>query len=81
MTNDLIGKYDDSINCNEMAHMYPPATLSQLAADEWIGYYKTGDTDDSTRQIAPTLSCFCTSEYMELGSDAADKSYTSSDGQ
>ena len=81
MTNDLIGKYDDSINCNEMGHMYPPATLSQLAADEWIGYYKTGDTDDSTRQIAPTLSCFCTSEYMELGSDAADKTYTSSDGQ
>lgn len=28
MTNDLIGKYDDSINCNEMGHMYPPATLS-----------------------------------------------------
>jgi len=39
MTNELIGKYDDSINCSEMGHMYPPATLSQLAADEWIAYY------------------------------------------
>ena len=28
MTNDLIGKYDDSINCYEMSRMYPPQTLS-----------------------------------------------------
>lgn len=79
MTNDLIGKYDDSINCNEMAHMYPPAALSQLAADEWLDYYKNGG-DDSGRQISPTLSCFCTSQYMEIGQDAAEKSYTSTDG-
>lgn len=79
MTNDLIGKYDDSINCNEMAHMYPPAALSQLAADEWLDYYKNGG-DDTGRQISPTLSCFCTSQYMEIGQDAAEKSYTSTDG-
>jgi len=66
MTNDLIGKYDDSINCQEMGHMYPPATLSQLAADEWIDYYKNGG-DESGRQISPTLSCFCTAEYVEIG--------------
>ena len=39
MTNDLIGKYDDSINCQEMGHMYNQKQLSQLAADEWIDYY------------------------------------------
>ena len=24
MTNDLIGKYDDSMNCKEVEKMYPP---------------------------------------------------------
>ena len=28
MTNDLIGKYDDSMNCDEVAHMYDAKTLS-----------------------------------------------------
>ena len=27
MTNDLVGKYDDSMNCDEVTHMYPAATL------------------------------------------------------
>jgi hypothetical protein len=59
MSNDLIGKYDDSMNCKEVAKMYPPKTLSMLAADEWIDYYRNGG-DDIGRQISPTLSCFCT---------------------
>lgn len=59
MTNELIGKYDDSINCNEMAHMYKPATLSQLAADEWMDYYTKGGEENGA-QISPVLSCFCT---------------------
>ena len=42
MTNALTGKYDDSINCEEISHMYPPKVLSQLAADEWTDYYKNG---------------------------------------
>ena len=80
MTNDLIGKYDDSINCNEMSHMYSRQQLSQLAADEWVDYYQNGG-DDSGRQISPTLSCFCTGEYMEQGNDAAENTYTSTEGK
>lgn len=79
MTNDLIGKYDDSINCNEMNHMYDEKTLSKLAADEWIDYYKNGG-EEIDRQISSTLSCFCTTQYMEIGNDAAETEYTSSDG-
>ena len=79
MTNDLIGKYDDSVNCEEMNKMYKGDQLSQLAADEWIDYYKKGG-DDIGRQIAPTLSCFCTQEYMHSGNDAAENTYKASDG-
>ena len=59
MTNDLVGKYDESVPCKEMEKMYKGDTLGQLAADEWLDYYKNGG-DDIGRQIAPTLSCFCT---------------------
>lgn len=80
MTNDLIGKYDDSINCQEMGHMYKYDVLQKLAADEWLDYYQNGG-EDSGRQISPTLSCFCTAEYVEKGNDAAEQSYTSTDGK
>lgn len=79
MTNDLIGKYDDSMNCAEVGHMYDPKTLSQLAADEWLDYYRNGG-EDTGRQISPVLSCFCTGEYVEIGQDAAEQDYTSTDG-
>jgi hypothetical protein len=42
MTNDLIGKYDDSINCEELDKMFSPSVLEKLAADEWNDYYKNG---------------------------------------
>ena len=58
MKNDLIGKYDDSINCQEMSKMYDKEKLSLLAADEWLAFYKNGG-EDTGRQISPTLSCFC----------------------
>ena len=58
MKNELIGKYDDSINCQEMSNMYDKEKLSLLAADEWIAFYKNGE-EDTGRQISPTLSCFC----------------------
>mmetsp|Transcript_27157 Transcript_27157/g.33770 ORF Transcript_27157/g.33770 Transcript_27157/m.33770 type:complete len:113 (-) Transcript_27157:1788-2126(-) len=62
MTNELIGKYDDSVNCHEMSKMYPGNTLTQLAADEWLDYYKHGG-EDVGRQISPVLTCFCTMQY------------------
>lgn len=74
MTNELIGKYDDSINCEEIHHMYPDNVLSQLSADEWVDYYKNGG-EEQERQIASTLSCFCTAQYMEIGNDAAEMSW------
>ena len=79
MTNELIGKYDDSINCNEMSKMYDEKTLQKLAADEWLDYYRNGG-EEVERQIASTLSCFCTAQYMEYGNDAAESEFTSSDG-
>lgn len=39
MTNETIGKYDESVNCREMQKMYKDNTLSQLAADEWLEFY------------------------------------------
>jgi len=45
MTNALIGKYDDSMNCSEMNNMYPAKTMSMLAADEWIDFYQKGGED------------------------------------
>ena len=39
VTNDTIGKYDDSIKCSELANMYDAETLQKLASDEWIDYY------------------------------------------
>ena len=42
MTNDLTGKYDDSINCSEMNKMYKIDQLEKLAGDEWIDFYKNG---------------------------------------
>lgn len=72
MTNDLIGKYDDSINCSEMNHMYDSKTLQKLAADEWIDYYKNSG-EEIDRQISSTLSCFCTAQYVEKGNEAAEE--------
>lgn len=77
--NELMGKYDESINCKDMSAMYKQETLQQLAADEWIEYYKNGG-EETGRQISPTLSCFCTGEYNNIGADATEKTYKSSDG-
>ena len=63
-TNELVGKYDDSLNCNELKNMYDAKTESSLAADEWVDFYKNGG-EEQGRQIAPVLSCFCTAQYME----------------
>ena len=38
----LIGKYDMSIKCSELNKIYSYPQLSQLAADEWVDYYKNG---------------------------------------
>ena len=73
-TNELVGKYDDSLNCNELKHMYDSKTEQTLAADEWLDYYKNGG-EEQGRQIAPVLSCFCTDQYMENGNDAAEMSW------
>lgn len=80
MTNETIGKYDESINCDEMAKMYSSKTLSRLAADEWVDYYR-GDGLQPGRQVSPALSCFCTAEYERVGNDAADNTYTSKNGK
>ena len=58
LTNELTGKYDTSINCRELDTMYDKKTLEELASDEWVDFYKKS-ADDSDRQIAATLSCFC----------------------
>lgn len=42
---DLIGKYDVSIKCSELAKIYSKPQLSNLAADEWLNYYKNGGED------------------------------------
>ena len=42
MTNEIIGKYDESINCDELARMYDAKTMSRLAANEWVAYYRNG---------------------------------------
>ena len=80
LTNELTGKYDTSINCKELDTMYDKKTLEELASDEWVDFYKKS-TDDSDRQIAPTLSCFCNDQYVELGSDVAEMDFKSSDGK
>ena len=36
---DLIGMYDNSITCAEVAKIYSADELSKLAADEWVDYY------------------------------------------
>lgn len=79
MTNDLINKYDESINCSEMNKMYKLPQLSKLAADEWIDFYKNGGQDQG-RQIASSLVCYCSDQYLEQGADAAELSNTATDG-
>ena len=79
-TNELIGKYDDSLNCNELKNMYDAKTEEKLAADEWLEFYKNGG-EEQGRQIAPVLSCFCTSQYMDIGGDAAETTYKSTSGE
>lgn len=78
-TNALVGKYDDSIQCKELEKIYNSKMMEQLAADEWVDYYKNGG-EDMDRQISSTLSCFCTAEYERLGADAALNTYASSKG-
>lgn len=79
MTNDLTGKYDESVNCRDMAMMYKDNTLSQLAADEWLEFYQRGG-EDMGRQIAPSLTCFCSDQYEENGAEAAELTFKASDG-
>ena len=66
VTNDTIGKYDESIKCSELEKMYDAETLQKLAADEWIDYYRKGG-EDMDRLISSDLSCFCTAEYQRAG--------------
>ena len=80
VTNDTIGKYDDSIKCSELAKMYDAETLQKLAADEWVDYYEHGG-EDMERLISSDLSCFCTAEYNRVGSAAAGNLYPSSSGE
>ena len=60
-TKILIGKYDMSIKCSELSRIYSYPQMSQLAADEWIDYYKNGG-EEMERQISGTLACFCQAE-------------------
>ena len=39
---DLVGKYDVSIKCSELSKIYSEGQLTNLAADEWLDYYKHG---------------------------------------
>ena len=80
ITNEAVGKYDESVNCRDIYKIYDKDTLSTLAANEWISYYMSGGDDTEDRQIAPTLSCFCSEEYKELGSDVQEERYKTSDG-
>ena len=41
-TKTLVGKYDVSIKCSELDKIYSRQQLSNLAADEWVEYYKKG---------------------------------------
>ena len=74
----LIGKYDMSIKCSELNKIYSYPQLSQLAADEWVDYYKNGG-EEMDRQISGTLACFCQAESDRIGSDAATQTYMASD--
>lgn len=38
----LVGKYDVSIKCSELNKIYTREQLKNLAADEWLDYYKHG---------------------------------------
>ena len=79
VTNDTIGKYDDSIKCTELNNMYDSATLQKLAADEWQDYYTKGGEEDD-RLISSDLSCFCSAEYDRVGNAAANMKYKATDG-
>ena len=78
-TASLTGKYDVSIKCSELSKIYSGPQLSNLAADEWIDYYRHGGEEDE-RQIAGTLACFCTDQYNANGDDAAAAEFAASDG-
>jgi hypothetical protein len=80
VTNETIGKYDDSIKCKELAKIYTGDTLQKLAADDWIDFYINGG-DDLDMLIPPTLSCFCEAEYARMGNDVATTLYASSSGK
>lgn len=76
---DLVGKYDVSIKCSELDKIYSEGQLTNLAADEWLDYYKHGG-EETGRQINGNLACFCTKQYDEIGDDAAETNYQSTDG-
>jgi hypothetical protein len=78
-TTQLVGKYDVSIKCSELDKIYSYPQLTNLAADEWQDYYTKGG-EETDRQIAGTLACFCTDEYMKEGAEAAEKKYPATDG-
>lgn len=80
LTNETIGKYDDSIKCSELNKIYDSATLAKLSADDWLDYYQNGG-DDMDMLIPPTMSCFCDKEYSKFGNDVATKFYLSSSGK
>lgn len=73
-TTSLVGKYDVSIKCSELDKIYAGPELAKLAADEWQDYYTNGG-EEVDRQIAGTLACFCTDEYMRIGAEAAEAKY------
>ena len=64
-----------------MSNYYTEKEIENLAADEWVNYYKNGGEEDDDRLISTTLSCFCTSEYVKHGNDAAEFKYQNSKGE
>jgi hypothetical protein len=69
MQNVLVGKYSTEIKCSELKDMYSDDAIQLMAADEWFAYYKKGGMEND-RNIASSLSCFCTDLFEEEGSDA-----------
>lgn len=80
VTNDTIGKYDNSVKCSELNRIYDSKQMSLLAADDWVDFYQNGG-DDVDALIPPTLSCFCEAEYERIADDVAEAYYVSSNGK
>jgi hypothetical protein len=78
MQNVLVGKYSTDIKCSELKDMYSDDAIQLMAADEWFAYYKKGGMEND-RNIASSLSCFCTDLFEEEGSDAQEMLFATSD--